>query len=177
MQRIVQSFPRRCLHQQQRTITSNLRIATAAPSPSESQEEYTFTHARSKDMFDRMTKLDLEEIKALTELINEKLGITISDAERRGFRGGGGISGNSGGEEVEEEIVVKTAFDLKLTGFDPKKKIKVIKEVRAMTGLGLKEAKDMVEGAPKTIKNDIKMEEAEELKAKLEAVGATIEIS
>ena len=116
-------------------------------------------------------KNDQMEIK-----INEKLGITISEAEKMGFRGGGGVS-TSGGEAVEEEIVVKTAFDLKLTGFDAKKKIKVIKEVRAMTGLGLKEAKDMVEGAPKTIKNDIKMEEAEELKAKLEAVGATIEIS
>jgi large subunit ribosomal protein L7/L12 len=73
----------------------------------------------------------------------------------------------------EEE---KTAFDLKLTRVDAKSKIKVIKEIRAITGLGLKEAKEMVEGAPKTVKTDIKMEECEELKAKLEGVGATVEI-
>eukprot|EP00985_Skeletonema_marinoi_P014268 scaffold7207_cov94-Skeletonema_marinoi.AAC.1 len=64
-----------------------------------------------------------------------------------------------------------------LTGFDAKAKIKVIKEVRAITALGLKEAKDLVEGAPSTVKKDIKMEEAEELKAKLEALGATVEIA
>ena len=65
---------------------------------------------------------------------------------------------------------------MKLTGFDAKAKIKVIKEVRAIAGLGLKEAKELVEGAPKIIKKDLKPEEAEELKKKLEEVGATIEI-
>eukprot|EP00578_Thalassiosira_sp_NH16_P006109 CAMPEP_0181117486 /NCGR_PEP_ID=MMETSP1071-20121207/22550_1 /TAXON_ID=35127 /ORGANISM="Thalassiosira sp., Strain NH16" /LENGTH=107 /DNA_ID=CAMNT_0023201881 /DNA_START=304 /DNA_END=627 /DNA_ORIENTATION=+ len=70
----------------------------------------------------------------------------------------------------------KTIFDLKLTGFDAKSKIKVIKEVRAITSLGLKEAKELVEGAPTNVKKDIQKEEAEELKAKLEKVGATIEI-
>ena len=67
-------------------------------------------------------------------------------------------------------------FDLKLVGFDAKAKIKVIKEVRAIAGLGLKEAKELVEGAPKVVKKDIKKEEAEELQKKLEEVGATIEV-
>eukprot|EP00553_Chaetoceros_curvisetus_P001944 CAMPEP_0204622836 /NCGR_PEP_ID=MMETSP0717-20131115/8553_1 /ASSEMBLY_ACC=CAM_ASM_000666 /TAXON_ID=230516 /ORGANISM="Chaetoceros curvisetus" /LENGTH=119 /DNA_ID=CAMNT_0051637707 /DNA_START=131 /DNA_END=487 /DNA_ORIENTATION=- len=119
-----------------------------------------------------MTKLSLEEIQTLTELINQRLGITISEAEKEAIRRGGVMGGSHGGGEAEaaEEVVEKTAFDLKLTGFDAKGKIKVIKEIRAITGLGLKEAKAMVEEAPKTVKSDIKMEEAEELKAKLEAV-------
>ena len=107
------------------------------------------------------------------------MGITISDAEReRMARGGGGGGGKkSGGDEAPAEAVEeKTIFDLKLTGYDAKAKIKVIKEVRAITSLGLKEAKELVEGAPTTVKKDIKKEEAEELKGKLEALGATIEI-
>ena len=67
-------------------------------------------------------------------------------------------------------------FDLKLTSFDAKSKIKVIKEVRTITGLGLKEAKELVEGAPKTVKKDIKKEEAEELLEKIKAVGGECEI-
>ena len=88
--------------------------------------------------------------------------------------GGGGSKKEEAKEEVKEE---QTAFDLKLTGFDAKAKIKVIKEVRAITGLGLKEAKEMVEGVPSAVKKGIKKEEAEELKAKLEAIGAQVEIS
>jgi len=72
--------------------------------------------------------------------------------------------------------VVKTSFELKLTGFDAKSKIKVINEIRSITGLGLKEAKTLVDCAPKTVKDGIKMEEAEELKAKLEKIGGIVEI-
>ena len=70
----------------------------------------------------------------------------------------------------------KTEFDVILAGFDAAKKIGVIKEVRGITGLGLKEAKDMVEGAPKTLKEGASKEEAEKIKAALEAAGAKIEI-
>jgi len=66
---------------------------------------------------------------------------------------------------------------LKLTGFDAAAKIKVIKEIRAITSLGLKEAKELVETVPSVVKKGIKKEEAEELKAKLEALGATVDIS
>jgi len=125
-------------------------------------------------VFDKILLLDLIEVHLLTELVNEKMGIKPMSAAQRAALAGGGGGSAAAPVEVKEE---KTAFDLTLTGFDAKSKIKVIKEVRSITGLGLKEAKEMVEGAPKIIKKDIKMEEAEELKAKLEAFGATVEIS
>ena len=127
-------------------------------------------------VFEKILDLDVIEVHLLTELVNEKMGIKpMTAAQRAAMAGGGG--GGKGGAAPAEVVEEKTSFDLKLTGFDAKFKIKVIKEVRAITALGLKEAKEMVEGAPKTVKKDIKMEEAEELKAKLEAVGATVEIS
>ena len=70
----------------------------------------------------------------------------------------------------------KTEFDVILAGFDAAKKIGVIKEIRGITGLGLKEAKDLVEGAPKAIKEGIAKDEAEKLKAALEAAGAKVEV-
>jgi large subunit ribosomal protein L7/L12 len=75
-----------------------------------------------------------------------------------------------------EAVVEKTTFDVKLIGFDAKNKIKVIKEVRSMTNLGLKEAKELVEGVPATLRKNIKREEAEELKVLLEGLGAQVEI-
>jgi large subunit ribosomal protein L7/L12 len=75
-------------------------------------------------------------------------------------------------EEVEE----KTAFDVILTGFDAAKKINVIKVVREITSLGLKEAKDLVEGAPKPVKEGVTKEEAEAIKKQLEEGGAQIEV-
>ena len=70
----------------------------------------------------------------------------------------------------------KTEFDVILAGFDADKKIAVIKEIRGITGLGLKEAKDLVEGAPKTIKEAVAKDEAEKIKATLEGAGAKVEI-
>ncbi|GAX16871.1 large subunit ribosomal protein L7/L12 [Fistulifera solaris] len=81
-----------------------------------------------------------------------------------------------GGEETEAPVA-KTVFDVKLTGFDASSKIKVIKEVRAIAGLGLKEAKEFVEGVPGVLMKDLKQDKADEIKAKLEAVGATVEIA
>ena len=79
-------------------------------------------------------------------------------------------------DEAAPAAEAKTVFDIRLTGFDAKAKIKVIKEVRSMAGLGLKEAKELVEGAPTTILKDYKAEAAEEVKKKLEELGATVEI-
>ena len=76
-------------------------------------------------------------------------------------------------EEAAEE---KTSFDAILSAFDSSSKIKVIKEVRAVTSLGLKEAKELVEGSPKPLKEGLTKEEAEEIKQKVEAVGGTVEI-
>ena len=95
-----------------------------------------------------------------------------------GFGGTGGRGGPAASDAPEEAAApVKTTVDLKLVGFDEKMKIKVIKEIRAIGGLGLKEAKELVEGAPKTVQKGLKPEAAEELKAKLEAVGAVVELA
>ena len=92
-----------------------------------------------------------------------------------------GLRGSTGdvAAEEEEEAVEEgpKVVDLKLVGFDAKAKIKVIKEIRAIAGLGLKESKELVEGAPSVIQKDLKLEQAEELKAQLEAIGAQVEIS
>mmetsp|Transcript_38262 Transcript_38262/g.46698 ORF Transcript_38262/g.46698 Transcript_38262/m.46698 type:complete len:211 (+) Transcript_38262:167-799(+) len=125
--------------------------------------------------FEKIKVLDSVELHLLTELVREKLGFEANPAE---FQAGPAQPGASAGTgEAAEEEVEKDTFDLKLTGFDAKSKIKVIKEVRAISGLGLKEAKDMVEGAPKVLKKDLKKEDAEELKKKLEDIGATVELS
>mmetsp|Transcript_11172 Transcript_11172/g.16311 ORF Transcript_11172/g.16311 Transcript_11172/m.16311 type:complete len:179 (+) Transcript_11172:119-655(+) len=174
LQTISRALPRRSIQIRHPFRTFQATAARfqeeAASASAVPRQEYTFTHARSKELFDKMAELDKEEIHLINDLIIEKLGITITEADKSGHVGGAG-------DAVEEAPVEeKTAFDLKLTGFDAKSKIKVIKEIRAMTGLGLKEAKAMVDGAPKTVKKEIKMDEAEELKAKLEAVGAIVEI-
>lgn len=126
------------------------------------------------DLADEMLKLNMYEMKELVDRISDHFGIEDDDDDYVVGGGGGGAGGNDEGET--EEKAEKTAFDLKLTSFDAKSKIKVIKEIRAITGLGLKEAKELVEGAPKVLKKDIKMAEAEELKAKLEEAGAVVEI-
>ena len=104
----------------------------------------------------------LEEIKTLTIL---ELADLVKAVEEE-F----GVS--AAAPAVEE----KTEFDVVLTGFDAAKKLAVIKAIREITGLGLKEAKDMVEGAPKTVKEGASKEDAEKLKADLEAAGATVEV-
>jgi large subunit ribosomal protein L7/L12 len=95
------------------------------------------------------------------------------------FMGGSGMSSSDASASAEAAAPVveeKKIFDLKLVGFDDKSKIKVIKEIRAITGLGLKEAKDLVDSAPKVLKKDVKKEEAEQIKDVLTKVGAVVEI-
>ena len=119
--------------------------------------------------------LSVLEMHELVKMVQEHFGWTDEEIDGGMPMGGGG----GGGAAAEAEVPVveeKTIFDLKLTAYDDKAKIKVIKEIRAIAGLGLKEAKELVEGAPKVVKKGIKREEAEELKAKLEEIGATIEI-
>ena len=130
---------------------------------------------------DEIAGLTLLEASELTEALKEKLGITTAmampmpAAGAAPAAGGGGRGGGAAAEEAPA-AEAKTHFTVKLEKFDPATKIKLIKEVRAATGLGLKEAKEAVEGAPKELKADVKKEEAEELKAKLEAVGGTVTI-
>ena len=111
-----------------------------------------------------MTVLELVELK---NKIEEEWGITAAAPVAVAAAGGGG-----GGEAAAEE---KTAFDVVLTGAG-QQKIQVIKVVRAVTGLGLKEAKDLVDGAPQAVKEGVNQEEADSVKAQLEEAGASVEI-
>jgi len=113
----------------------------------------------------------IEEIKALSVLELAELVHEIEDAFGVSAAAAVAAPAAAAGPVVEE----KTEFDVVMTDFGSEK-IKVIKEVRAITGLGLAEAKAKVEGVPATIKEQISKEEAEELKAKLEAVGAKVEL-
>jgi large subunit ribosomal protein L7/L12 len=106
------------------------------------------------------------ELSNLVKELEEKFG--VSAAAPMAFAAAPGAAGGAAAEEKTEfNVILAAAGD---------KKIEVIKEVRAITGLGLKEAKDLVEGAPKAVKEGIAKKDAEEMKKKLEAVGAKVEI-
>lgn len=125
------------------------------------------------DLAHEIVHLNLLELKELTNKIADHFGFD-EEMMAASYGGGGGQAATTApAEEVQEE---KTIFDLKLVSFDAKAKIKVIKEVRSIAGLGLKEAKELVESAPKIVQKDLKPEKAEELKAALEAVGAVVEV-
>ena len=132
-------------------------------------------------MFEKILNLDMFEVHLVTGLIAEKVGLNVNAAALAaggvgGGSGGGGGGAAAGGAEEEAAAEEKTAFDLKLVSFDAKAKIKVIKEVRSIAGLGLKEAKELVEGAPKTILKEMKKDELEEIAAKMKELGAEVEI-
>jgi large subunit ribosomal protein L7/L12 len=117
------------------------------------------------EMIEGLTALQLAD---LSKALSEKFGVTPMAAMPMGA----GMPGGGGEVAPEEE---KTEFDVVLSAIG-EKKLQVIKVVRAITGLGLKEAKDLVESAPKAVKEGIAKEDADEIKKKLEEVGATIEI-
>ena len=116
---------------------------------------------------DELLSLTIMEAKELNDLLEEK-GIKAAAAVAVAGPAGGGDAGGAAAEEKDEFDVVLTAAG--------DKKINVIKEVRAITGLGLKEAKELVEGAPKPVKEGAPKAEAEEIKGKLEAAGASVEL-
>jgi large subunit ribosomal protein L7/L12 len=124
--------------------------------------------AGTKELGDKIVALTLKEAKELSDYLKDEHGIEPAS-------GGGAVvmaaPGDGGGEAAEE----KTEFDVVLESFGGNK-IAVIKVVRAATGLGLKEAKEAVEGAPGKIKEGISKEDAEKLKAELEEAGATVSI-
>ena len=119
-------------------------------------------------LVDDLSSLTVLEAAELSKLLEEKWGVSAAAPGAVAAAGGGAAAG---GEAAEE----KPEFDVILTAAGDKK-INVIKEVRAITGLGLKEAKDLVEGAPKPVKEGAPKDEAEELKKKLEEAGATVEL-
>ena len=117
---------------------------------------------------DQLSELTVIEAADLAKLLEEKWGVSAAAPVAVAAVGGG-----AGGDAAAAEE--QTEFDVVLAAVGDKK-INVIKEVRTITGLGLKEAKDLVEGAPKSVKDGVSKDEAEELKKKLEEAGATVEV-
>ena len=115
----------------------------------------------------------IEEIKALTVL---ELSELVHALEETFGVSAAAMAAPAAGGAAAEAVEEKTEFDVVLTGFDAAAKIKVIKAVREITGLGLAEAKAAVEGTPKTLKEAVSKDEAEDLKKKLEEAGAKVEI-
>ena len=122
-----------------------------------------------KALAEQLVGLTLLEAKELQDLLKDEYGIepAAGGGVMMAAPGAGGGDGAAAEEKTEFDVILTSAGD---------KKINVIKEVRGITGLGLKEAKELVEGAPKPVKEAVSKEEAEELKAKLEAAGAGVEV-
>jgi large subunit ribosomal protein L7/L12 len=120
------------------------------------------------ELGDKLAALTIKQAVELKDYLKETYKIEPAAG------GGGGGGGGAAAPAVVEEA--QTNFDVVLKSVPPDKKIAAIKEVRAATGLGLKEAKDLVDGAPKTVKEALPKEEAEKLKKSLEAAGATVEL-
>lgn len=123
--------------------------------------------AKFKDLVSQIESLSVLELSELVKVLEEKFGVSAAAPVMAAAASAGG--------EAAAPAEEKTSFTVVLAGAGGQK-INVIKVVRDATALGLKEAKDLVDGAPKTVKEGISKTEAEELKAKLEAAGATVEI-
>jgi len=132
----------------------------------------TQTSLSKDDILGAIGNMSVFELAELIEAFKEKFGVTIAAPVAAAPAAGGGGAGGGAAAPAAEE---KTEFTviLKAAG---EKKIQVIKEIRAITNLGLKEAKDLVEGAPGTVKEGVSKQEAEEIKKKLEAQGAVVEL-
>jgi len=117
-------------------------------------------------LVDELSELTVIQAAELSKMLEEKWGVSAAAPVAAAAAPSG---------EAAAAVEEQTEFDVILASFG-EKKINVIKEVRAITGLGLKEAKDLVEAAPKPVKEAVNKEEGEELKAKLEAAGATVEL-
>jgi len=118
-----------------------------------------------EDILNAVAEMSVKDVVELIEAMEEKFGVTAAAAVVAGGAAGGDAGGAA--EQTEFDVVLTAAGD---------KKVNVIKAVREATGLGLKEAKGMVDGAPAAVKEGVSKEEAEELKEKLEAAGASVEL-
>lgn len=117
----------------------------------------------NEQLIEHVSSMSVLDLANLVKELEDKFGVSAAPVA---------VAGAAGGAAAAEE---KTEFDVVLAEAGAKK-INVIKEVRAITGLGLKEAKEIVEGAPKTLKEAVSKEEADEMKKKLEAAGAKVEL-
>ena len=121
------------------------------------------------DVLDAIAEMSVMEVVQLVEAMEEKFGVSAAAAVAAAPAA---VAGDDNGAAIEE----KTEFNITLSSAG-EKKVNVIKAVRTATGLGLKEAKGLVDGAPSTIKEAVSKEEADEIKGKLEEAGATVELS
>lgn len=118
-------------------------------------------------LVDSLSELTVLEASELSKMLEEKWGVSAAAPVAVAAAGGGDAGGAAAEEKTEFDVILTSAGD---------KKINVIKEVRGITGLGLKEAKDLVESAPAPVKEGVSKADAEELKGKLEEAGASVEL-
>ena len=119
------------------------------------------------DILNAIAEMSVMDVVALVEAMEEKFGVSAAAAVAAAPAAAGGADADAAAEQDEFEVVLVSAGE---------KKVNAIKVVRAITGLGLKEAKDMVDAAPSTIKEGVSKAEAEDLKKQLEEAGATVEL-
>ncbi len=120
-----------------------------------------------KALVEELSKLTVIEAAELSKMLEEEWGVSAAAPVAVAAAGGAAAGAAAAEEKTEFDVILASAGD---------KKINVIKEVRAITGLGLKEAKDLVEGAPKAVKEGASKDEAESIKKQLEEAGATVEL-
>lgn len=121
-----------------------------------------------EEILEAISEMSVMEVVDLISMMEEKFGVSAAAAVAAAPAAAGGGEAAAAAEE-------KTEFDVVLTGFGDKK-VGVIKAVRGITGLGLKEAKDLVEGAPSPVKEGVSKDEAEKMKAEIEEAGGTVEL-
>jgi large subunit ribosomal protein L7/L12 len=135
---------------------------------SEEVKEEVVVEGKMAEFIDWIEGISVLELSQLVKALEDRLGVTaaapVAVAAAAAPADGGGAAAE---EKTEFDVILASAGD---------KKIGVIKEVRAITGLGLKDSKELVDGAPKPVKEGVSKEEAEEIKGKLEAAGATVEV-
>ena len=124
--------------------------------------------ATKEEILDSISKMSVMDVVELVKMMEDKFGVTAAAP----VAAAAGPAAGAAAAKVEE----KTEFTVVMTAVDPAKKVNVIKVVREITGLGLKEAKDLVEGAPQTVKDGVAKADAEAMKKKLEEGGAKVEL-
>lgn len=124
--------------------------------------------ATKEEILEAISEMSVMDVVELVSMMEEKFGVSAAAPVAVAAGGAGGADGGAAAEE-------KTEFDVVMTSFGSNK-VGAIKAVRAITGLGLKEAKDLVEGAPASIKEGVSKEEAEDIKKQLEEAGASVDV-
>ena len=153
---------------EKKEVSEKKEVATKKVKKVTEEEQSKPEMSASLEILEKIEKMNVLELADLVKALEEKFGVTAAMPVTMSANAGGAASG----EAKEEE---KTDFEVVLKEIGPNK-IKVIKEIRTITALGLKESKDLVDGAPNTVKEHVDKKAAEGIKEKLEAVGAVVEI-